>query len=156
MLQAYKQHPDAFTSSVSERTVESSGWWESRLDTAPDADEIVFGAQIDSALVGVAGISFETRDKTSHKSTIFGMYVDHAVRHTGVAAELLAALLSCAENRKNTRIVQLTVTEGNEAAQRLYESVGGFTRFGIEPFAMRVGDSYVSKVHMWRKITHDN
>ncbi len=36
----------------------------------------------------------------------------------------------------------------NDAAQGLYERCG-FGVFGIEPFAIRVGEDYVSKVHMW-------
>lgn len=155
MLQAFKRHPDAFTSSVSERSVEPLSWWESRLVTASRARQMVFGARVASSLVGVAGISFETGDKTRHKASVFGMYVDNTARGTGVAAQLLATLLEQACNRKATRIVQLTVTEGNSAALRLYEGVGGFSRFGIEPFAVRVGDSYVSKIHMWRNLAND-
>lgn len=155
MLQAYSKHPEAFTSSASERSAEPLSWWESRLAKDPQATQIVFGALIRNSLIGVAGISFELRNKINHKATIFGMYVDSAERGTGAAGQLLAALLNQARDRKSTRIVQLTVTEGNDVALRLYESTGGFNRFGIEPFAVRVGDSYVSKIHMWRDLKAD-
>jgi ribosomal protein S18 acetylase RimI-like enzyme len=46
------------------------------------------------------------------------------------------------------KVVQLMVTHGNHAAQALYEECG-FVQFGLEPFAVAVGDGYVSKVHMW-------
>ena len=41
----------------------------------------------------------------------------------------------------------LTVTEGNGAAQRLYEAAG-FRSFGIEPDAIRVGARSHAKNHM--------
>lgn len=46
------------------------------------------------------------------------------------------------------RLVQLTVTEGNDAAQKLYEDCG-FRRFGVEPLAIAVGPEMFAKVHMW-------
>ena len=45
-------------------------------------------------------------------------------------------------------VVNLTVTEGNAAAIRLYESVG-FTTFGAEPMAIATPTGFKSKVHMW-------
>jgi ribosomal protein S18 acetylase RimI-like enzyme len=45
-------------------------------------------------------------------------------------------------------LVQLTVTQGNDGAQGLYERMG-FEAFGVEPYAVAVGQRYVSKVHMW-------
>jgi RimJ/RimL family protein N-acetyltransferase len=45
-------------------------------------------------------------------------------------------------------LVQLTVTQGNQGAQGLYERQG-FTPFGVEPCAVAVGERFVSKVHMW-------
>jgi ribosomal protein S18 acetylase RimI-like enzyme len=48
-------------------------------------------------------------------------------------------------------VVTLTVTEGNEHAIALYESLG-FKRFGVEPLAIAVQDGFKAKVHMWREI----
>jgi hypothetical protein len=44
------------------------------------------------------------------------------------------------------------VTDGNAEAQALYERCG-FIPFGLEPLAVAVGAAFVSKVHMWRKIS---
>ena len=153
MLRAFEKHPDAFRSSVSERSAEPLSWWESRLGTPPGANQMVFGAHVAGTLVGVAGIRFDAGKKTKHKATLFGMYVDNAARGAGIGAQLLAAVLEQAHIRRATRIVQLTVTEGNDAALQLYERVGGFLRFGIEPYAVRIGSSYVSKIHMWRDLS---
>ncbi len=148
MLEAYERHPDAFTSSVSERAALPMSWWESRLSEEQQASDVVFGAFDEHRLVGVAGLSFETREKAHHKATLFGMYVPSEFRQRGVGRELVMAALEHAKSRSRVKLVQLTVTHGNAAAQALYERCG-FIQFGLEPFAVAVGEEFVSKVHMW-------
>lgn len=148
MLEAYAAHPDAFTSSVDERSALPLSWWKSRLAEGPAPAELVFGAIDGSALLGVAGLSFEKREKARHKATLFGMYVPAANRGRGLGRELVVAVLDYACARPGTRIVQLTVTQGNQSAESLYTQCG-FIPFGIEPFAVAVGSGFVSKVHMW-------
>ncbi|MFC3108876.1 GNAT family N-acetyltransferase [Undibacterium arcticum] len=148
MLDAYQRHPDAFTSSVSERTALPLAWWESRLQLEPLASEVVFGAFRDERLAGVAGLSFESREKARHKATLFGMVVPAESRQGGLGRQLVLAALAHARGRDGVRVVQLTVRHGNAAAQALYERCG-FVQFGLEPFAVAVGAEFVSKVHMW-------
>ncbi len=66
----------------------------------------------------------------------------------GIGHELVNAVLAEARSRRGMRVIQLTVTDGNRAAQSLYERCG-FAPFGVEPFAVAVGTGFVSKVHMW-------
>lgn len=148
MLEAYALHPDAFTSSVAERSILPVSWWQGRLASGASASEVVFGAFIQEELAGVAGISFDTREKTRHKSTLFGMYVPDRFRKQGIGRQLIGEVLRFAKTRPDTTITQLTVTVGNTPALSLYES-SGFMQFGTEPFAVRVGADYVSKIHMW-------
>lgn len=72
-------------------------------------------------------------------------------RHRGLGRKLVVAAREYARGHPSARIVQLTVTQGNPAAQVLYEQCG-FIQFGLEPFAVAVGAQFVSKVHMWRKL----
>ena len=148
MLAAYERHPDAFTSSVAERSALPMSWWAARLRDDPDAAELVLGAFEGERLVGAAGVSFETREKARHKATLFGMYVPEEHRHKGIGHGLVVAALAHAGQRSGVRLVQLTVTDGNLPAVALYERCG-FVAFGLEPFAVAVGDGYVSKLHMW-------
>jgi RimJ/RimL family protein N-acetyltransferase len=148
MLEAYARHPDAFTSTASERAALPMSWWQSRLDAAPLASEVVFGAFEHNRVIGVAGLSFATREKISHKATLFGMYVPPAFRQQGVGRELVLATLEHARTRPGVVLVQLTVTQGNAGARALYERCG-FVPFGVEPLAVSVGPDLVSKVHMW-------
>ena len=148
MLEAYEAHPDAFTSSPAERAALPLTWWESRLLALDSAPEAVRGAMDSTGLCGVVGLSFESREKTSHKATLFGMYVSPDHRQRGLGGDLVRAAIALARARPGVRVVQLSVTHGNLAAQGLYERFG-FQVFGIEPLAVCVAGSFVQKVHMW-------
>jgi|SRR5512132_2234140 hypothetical protein len=91
MLEAYESHPDAFTSSVSERAALPLSWWQSRLAEGHEPSEVVFGAFQNAELAGVAGLSFESREKIRHKATLFGMYVPPRFRCLGLGRQLQTA-----------------------------------------------------------------
>lgn len=151
MLGAYARHPDAFTSYVDERDALPLSWWEARLSEDRDARELVVGAFAGDRLAGVAGLTFQSRRKLAHRATLFGMYVDEAFRQLGLGRRLVVAALDLARSRPGIRVVQLTVSDGNGAAQTLYERCG-FVAFGVEPLAIASEDGFVAKVHMWLDI----
>ena len=148
MLPAYERHPDAFTSTLAERAALPLSWWAARLREGNDTPDMVLGALADARLCGAAGLSFEPREKARHKAFLFGMYVADEMRGRGVGRALVRSALDAARQRPGVRLVQLTVTETNDAARRLYEQCG-FVTFGVEPYAIAVGDRYLGKVHMW-------
>ncbi|EJM58361.1 GNAT family N-acetyltransferase [Pseudomonas sp. GM48] len=148
MLEAYDLHPQAFTSSVRERAVMPLSWWESRLASKLD---VVLGAFEDGRLAGIVGLAFESREKARHKVTLFGMYVSPTVRQRGLGYQLVQAALGEARNHAGLRLIQLTVTAGNDPAFSLYQHCG-FVQFGLEPMAVRVGEEYYDKIHMWREL----
>lgn len=148
MLEAYERHPDAFTSTVSERAALPLSWWEVRLAPEPRADSLVVGAFQGERLVGAVGVLFESRPKERHKAKLFGMYVAPDVRGGGVGRRLVLAAIGEARQRGGIRVLQLTVTAGNTRAQTLYERCG-FSTFGVEPLAVAVGPELLAKVHMW-------
>ena len=148
MLEAYALHPDAFTSSAAERARLPLSWWEERLAEGAAPKEVVFGCFTDGELSGVVGLSFESREKVKHKATLFGMYVPARFRKSGLGSRLLLQALAYAKARPSVLVVQLTVTNGNIAAQSLYER-HGFVQFGLEPLAVAVGREFVAKSHMW-------
>ncbi len=151
MLEAYAMHSSAFTSTVQEREGLPLRWWEERLGVTADAAEasVVYGAFDDTGvLVGAAGLSFGARQRERHKATLFGMTVAASARRSGFGRRLVLALLDHARARGGLRLVQLTVTEGNASAQKLYED-SGFRSFGLEPLAIDVDGELLGKVHMW-------
>ena len=112
---------------------------------------MVFGALDEQGrLCGVAGLSVGAREKEAHKATLFGMYVPPTCRGQGIGAQLVQAVLYEARARQ-VRLVQLTVMRGNAAAERLY-AAQGFEVFGVEPMALRLGELFWDKVHMWRAL----
>jgi GNAT superfamily N-acetyltransferase len=148
MLEAYDRHPQAFTSSVRERAAMPLEWWESRLTGKLD---VVLGAFEEGQLAGIVGLAFEPREKAWHKATLFGMYVRDTVRQRGLGYQLVQAALAEAQAHRGLRLIKLTVTAGNDEAFNLYQRCG-FVQFGLEPMAVRVGEDYFDKIHMWREI----
>jgi ribosomal protein S18 acetylase RimI-like enzyme len=80
------------------------------------------------------------------------MYVSAVFRRHGLGYELMQAALAEAQSHPALKLIQLTVTAGNDAAFKLYQRCG-FVQFGLEPLAVRVGEDYFDKIHMWRQIT---
>lgn len=149
MLNAYATHPSAFTTTVAEREGLPLSWWAQRLGAESDAPSVVYGAFDEAgALVGAAGLSFGARERERHKATLFGMTVLDSARRAGFGRRLVLALLDHARAHGGLRLVQLTVTEGNSAAQTLYERCG-FRTFGVEPQAVALDGVFFAKVHMW-------
>jgi RimJ/RimL family protein N-acetyltransferase len=142
-LRGLREHPEAFTSSYEEDARQPLQVSQARLASARQS---FWGAFRGPALHGVIGLERETRAKNRHKAWVVGMYVAPEVAGQGVGAKLLQALLACSRGEGLESLV-LTVTEGNEAARRLYERCG-FRSFGIEPRALKVGPIYYAKNHM--------
>jgi len=151
MLQAYGTYPQAFTSSVAERSAMPLSWWEKRLESPLDR---VIGGFEGEELAGIVGLAFEPREKARHKVTLFGMYVAEAFQLRGLGRQLVEAALVEARKHPGVKLVQLTVTAGNEAAFALYQRCG-FIQYGLEPLAVRVGVEYFDKIHMWREFQVD-
>lgn len=150
MLEAYAQAPDAFTSTPAERAAMPREGWLRRMGVggASAGDQAVFGViEPDGSLAGTVAVEGESREKTRHKALLIGMYVPARHRGRGLGRALVQAALAHAAARPGTLQVQLTVTAGNVAAERLYAACG-FVPWGTEPMAIRVGDRFLDKVHM--------
>lgn len=154
MLAAYAADPEAFTATVSEREALPLEFWRARVSDDPAASEMVLGAFDGERLAGVAGLRFFRRPGTRHKAWLFGMTVRPELRRRGIGRALVEAVLEQARIRPETRVVQLTVSEVNGAARRLYEACG-FRAFGTEPLAVRVGERFLARVHMWRALERE-
>jgi ribosomal protein S18 acetylase RimI-like enzyme len=147
-LRAFKDHPEAFTSSYEEEVQKPVAYSASRLDVGSSGR--FWGAVQDDVLVGMVGLDFEQRIKNRHKAVVIGMYVTPEFAGQGLGRELLAALLEYARSSPLELLV-LTVTQGNDSAERLYVNAG-FKSFGIEPHAIKVHNQYFDKNHLFLQL----
>jgi GNAT superfamily N-acetyltransferase len=152
MLDGYAREPDAFTATVAERACLPLAFWEARMAADNGPAEMVLGALVDGKLAGALGLRFEQRPKLRHKASLFGMVVDPAARRRGLGRGLVEAALEEARGRAEIILVQLTVTQGNPAAEGLYSQCG-FVEFGREPMAVQSAGCFAAKVHMWRALS---
>jgi ribosomal protein S18 acetylase RimI-like enzyme len=81
------------------------------------------------------------------------MFTHEASRGLGIGRALVRAALQEAGERPGVQVVTLTVTEGNAPAVGLYQSFG-FQTFGVEPMAIATPAGFLSKVHMWLKLSN--
>lgn len=135
-LDALRKHPEVFGSSYEEESQYSLDEF-ARFLSPPDT---ALGAFVAGRLVGISGLYVPRKLKQQHKGHIVGVYVDAAHRRSGLARTLVEAAIAEARQAR-LRVVQLSVTVGNEAARRLYVRMG-FQTYGIERRALLVGDAY--------------
>ncbi len=152
MLEAYANEADAFTSTVEDRANEPASFWAQRI-ADPAGLSLAWGAWAGDALVGSVALEFYKKFKSRHKGLVIGMYVVPSARGQGVGRALLAAALAHANTKADVRVLNLTVTLGNEPAIRLYRDAG-FQTFGVEPMAIATEAGFLSKVHMQRVLDH--
>jgi ribosomal protein S18 acetylase RimI-like enzyme len=136
-LDALRRHPEAFGADYEE---------ESRLDRAQFAERLAtpdltrFGGFADGNLVGLAGLRIRSGTKERHKAHLFSMYVDAAHRRTGLADQLVGAVVAGARTA-GAVVLHLSVTVGNAPAQRLYRRAG-FTVYGVERRSLKVDGQF--------------
>lgn len=146
MLEAYEQAPDAFTTTAAERRTEPESWWVKRIGST-DGLATSFGAWRDNNLIGTVALEYSAKPKTCHSVLVLGMYVQPSQRGSGVGLALMKAAIAAASSRPEIQSLNLTLTEGNVPALRLYRSVG-FVTWGVQPKAIRTDTGLKGKVHM--------
>jgi ribosomal protein S18 acetylase RimI-like enzyme len=150
-LHALRAHEDAFTSSFEEENVRQLADTEMRL-RAVEAGKL-WGAYVASQMVGMVGLSLETRIKNRHKGLLVSMYVAPEYTRRGLGLSLVDTVVQDAR-ACGLELVLLTVTESNHAAIALYQKCG-FTAFGTEPDAIRVNGVSFGKTHMYLSLKNN-
>ncbi len=141
-----EQSPKAFAESIAEHEAISLSTLTARLSHSDD--NFVIGAFTpERDLAGMAGFARETRLKTRHKAVIWGVYVRPRWRGQGVGRMILTELISRARSLPGLEQIRLTVAGSQDAAIRMYESLG-FEVFGHERHALMVDGEYVDEDHM--------
>jgi ribosomal protein S18 acetylase RimI-like enzyme len=97
--------------------------------------------------LGIVGIRREPHKKSAHRATIWGLWVTREQRGRGLARALMEEALRFARTLEGVEYVSLSVGDWNASAKALYLDLG-FTSWGIERDALRVGDDVVDEHHM--------
>jgi len=142
-LEALEREPHAFGESAEEHRATSSDVFAKRL-AAANAENYVVGAFIGGELVGTVGFGRNTRHKQRHKARIWGVFVQEEHRGHGIARRMMQEVLKRAELLVGLEQIILTVGANQDIAKKLYASLG-FTVFGREPAALKVGDVAVDE-----------
>ena len=139
-LEALQLSPEAFGSTFEHESAQSLEYFEGAL-----ARTDIFGAFGETGILGVAGYLTQAGAKQAHKGLLWGMYVRPAARRGGVGRHLVAAVLDHARSR--VELLQLAVVSENEAARRLYGSLG-FAAYGHEVHALKQNGRYYDEILM--------
>jgi RimJ/RimL family protein N-acetyltransferase len=143
---ALAHHEEAFTSDAVTEAQRSAASYAQRLGAGDDGS-FTLGAFRGDALVGAISLERDPRSKVRHVGHVIGTMVLASELRRGVGGALLDALIARAAADDELQQLTLTVTAGNDAAERLYARAG-FVRYGTLPRAICVGGRYLDKHHM--------
>jgi RimJ/RimL family protein N-acetyltransferase len=125
-LEALRTEPAAYASRTEDWESLPDEEWRRRLTDNP-----VFVAFHDGEPVGIMGFIRQRSSKMAHRATIVMVYMREAVRGTGLATALLAALTDHAR-KAAIRQLELAVSVENKGAVRFYQRAG-FAEVGRIP-----------------------
>ena len=105
------------------------------------------GAFDDDLLVAMGTYKPELGVSERHKGGIYGVYVAPAHRRTGLARALMLELIATARRDPLIEQLRVSVSTTQTGATALYRALD-FVSFGIEPRALKHGDTYVDEEHL--------
>ncbi|WP_276357665.1 GNAT family N-acetyltransferase [Cohnella caldifontis] len=132
-------NPEAFGSTYDRESEFSLETVRERIQ--PSEGKFVLGAFQADQLAGIVTFVRENSLKTSHKGNVFGMYVRPEARGKGIARQLLLELIRITKNNEGLEQINLSVVSSNEAAKKLYLSLG-FEVYGVERNALKHNGQY--------------
>lgn len=143
------RHEDAFTSDAATEVARTAASYQPRLHASVGGSALfTLVAWQSGRMVGALTCEREPRRKVRHVAHLVGMMVADEAQGQGLGRRLLEQAMRLLRSEPELELVTLSVSAGNLAAVRLYESVG-FSRYGLLPRAIRLPDgSYIDKALM--------
>jgi ribosomal protein S18 acetylase RimI-like enzyme len=131
-LEALRSEPAAYSSSYAETIAWPDEEWRRRL---ANDQSMVLLASTQTRPIGMVGGYLGSDEGDESVAVVFGMYVTSEHRGRGVGRLLLTSLIDRLSAFPHISTIRLGVTETQDPARRLYESVGfqvvGKTEEGI-------------------------
>jgi ribosomal protein S18 acetylase RimI-like enzyme len=144
-LEALRLAPEAFGSTFAAENAQPREFFAARLENSG-----VFAAFAAGEIVGMAAFFANRGPKDSHRGHLVGMYVRAEARRRGVGRRLVEAVIEHA--RRHVEILELRVVSSNDAARRLYQSLG-FVEYGLERQALKEGANYWDEIMMAKSLS---
>ncbi|MCI0709195.1 MAG: GNAT family N-acetyltransferase [Chloroflexi bacterium] len=107
---------------------------------------VIFIAEENGEFFGSTGILRMTGRKIQHSVIIWGVYVVPEARGKHIGRLLMERAVEQARQWEGVTQVKLTVVTTNQAALKLYESLG-FQKWGVEPQALIVDGLPLDEAH---------
>ncbi|CAN7547101.1 GNAT family protein [Paenibacillus sp. LjRoot153] len=149
-LSALQNSPEAFGSTYEREVHFTLDMVADRIK--PKKDTFVIGAVDEGgALVGSVSFVRESSLKTSHKGNVYAMFVALNQRGQGLGKKLLIELIRRASECDGVEQINLAVISQNEAAKKLYTSLG-FKVYGVERNALKYNGTYYDEDLMVRRL----
>lgn len=125
-LEALQNYPTAFGSDYDQEQARPLEIWAERA-----RHSVIYVAELDTQLVGMAGVAQGHSAKTRHRGDIWGVYVRQGYRKQKLGQQLVLACCSWAQEQ-GMLFLNLAVTTTNTAAIQCYKACG-FRIYGVEP-----------------------
>ena len=120
-LEALRSEPTAFSSSYEETLAWSDEDWRRRLE---NDHRLHLLARAGSCPIGIVGGYLGSDEGDDSVAVVFGMYVTGEHRGKGIGRLLLTSLIDRLTSFPQITTIRLWVTQTQDPARRLYESVG--------------------------------
>jgi ribosomal protein S18 acetylase RimI-like enzyme len=131
-LEALRSEPAAYSSSYEETLARPDEHWRQRL---ANDQSVHLLARAENRPIGMVGGYLGSDEGDDSVAVVFGMYVASEHRGRGIGRLLLTSLIDRLSAFPQITTIRLGVTETQDPARRLYESVGfqvvGKTEEGI-------------------------
>jgi ribosomal protein S18 acetylase RimI-like enzyme len=143
-LEALRSEPAAFSSSYEETLAWPDDVWKGRL---ANDHRLHLLAKTQNRPIGMVGGYLGSDEGDDSVAVVFGMYVSREHRGKGIGRLLLTSLIDRLSSFPQVTTIRLGVTETQDPARTLYESVG-FQVVGKEEQSIVVDDRHYDELIM--------
>ncbi|MBD3280731.1 GNAT family N-acetyltransferase [Candidatus Dojkabacteria bacterium] len=143
-LQALKESPLAFTSTLHESLDKVADYWRGHLDSK---NSVMLFAKERGKLVGTVAAVFNDKKRLSHIAEIAGNYVRKEHRGKGIGSMLMEGIIEEIKDRKKILKINLKVAKTQDAAIGLYEKFS-FLKVGVQKKELSYDGKYYDLVLM--------
>lgn len=151
-LRGLHEHPESFCETPQNFEAKSNEQILERIEAQSRLGGFILVATSKNGeFIGTVGLAVNDAEKSRHRAALWGMYVVPEARGQGIALALIDELWARAERIRGLEQVHLAVVTTNQAACRLYKSMG-FVTYGTDPKVLKIGDQAFDEYLMVKQL----